>query len=67
AFRTLVPVFPSDRFCSFQYVEKPSCFLTTEYISARLTDDLSVPQVVLDQTETQEIVKRYSHCNPKLK
>lgn len=43
---------------------KPSCIITTEEIAASLPDNLAVPELVLDQAVTQEIIKRYSPENP---
>ncbi|MCY8547621.1 amino acid adenylation domain-containing protein [Bacillus vallismortis] len=66
AYLPLDPEFPADRISYMLKDAKPSCILTTEEIAARLPDDLSVPQLVLDQTVTQEIVKRYSPGNPNV-
>ncbi|PJY99311.1 non-ribosomal peptide synthetase [Bacillus vallismortis] len=66
AYLPLDPEFPADRISYMLKDAKPSCILTTEEITARLPDDLSVPQLVLDQTVTQEIVKRYSPGNPNV-
>ncbi|MCY8309497.1 amino acid adenylation domain-containing protein [Bacillus vallismortis] len=66
AYLPLDPEFPDDRISYMLKDAKPSCILTTEEIAARLPDDLSVPQLVLDQTVTQEIVKRYSPGNPNV-
>ncbi|MCI4139918.1 AMP-binding protein, partial [Bacillus vallismortis] len=60
AYLPLDPEFPADRSSYMLKDAKPSCILTTEEIAARLPDDLSVQQLVLDQTVTQEIVKLYS-------
>ncbi|MCY7853703.1 non-ribosomal peptide synthetase DhbF [Bacillus spizizenii] len=66
AYLPLDPEFPADRISYMLEDAKPSCIITTEEIAARLPDGLSVPQLVLDQTVTQEIVKRYSPDNPNV-
>ncbi|MEC0596264.1 non-ribosomal peptide synthetase DhbF [Bacillus spizizenii] len=66
AYLPLDPEFPTDRISYMLEDAKPSCIITTEEIAARLPDGLSVPQLVLDQTVTQEIVKRYSPDNPNV-
>ncbi|WP_420977009.1 amino acid adenylation domain-containing protein [Bacillus vallismortis] len=66
AYLPLDPEFPADRISYMLEDAKPSCIITTEEITARLADGLSVPQLVLDQTVTQEIVKRYSPGNPNV-
>ncbi|MCY9192530.1 non-ribosomal peptide synthetase DhbF [Bacillus spizizenii] len=66
AYLPLDPEFPADRISYMLEDAKPSCIITTEEIAARFPDGLSVPQLVLDQTVTQEIVKRYSPDNPNV-
>ncbi|APH66019.1 non-ribosomal peptide synthetase [Bacillus sp. LR_5] len=66
AYLPLDPEFPADRISYMLEDAKPSCIITTEEIATRLPDDLSIPQLVLDQTVTQEVVKRYSPDNPNL-
>ncbi|MEC1599028.1 non-ribosomal peptide synthetase DhbF [Bacillus spizizenii] len=66
AYLPLDPEFPADRISYMLEDAKSSCIITTEEIAARLPDGLSVPQLVLDQTVTQEIVKRYSPDNPNV-
>ncbi|MBK4204285.1 nonribosomal peptide synthetase DhbF [Bacillus subtilis] len=66
AYLPLDPEFPADRISYMLEDAKPSCIITTEEIATLLPDDLSVPQLVLDQTVTQEIVKRYSPDNPNV-
>ncbi|MCO4849461.1 amino acid adenylation domain-containing protein [Bacillus vallismortis] len=66
AYLPLDPEFPADRISYMLADANPSCIITTKEIAARLPDDLSVPQLVLDQTVTQEIVKRYSSDNPNV-
>ncbi|MHB9999366.1 amino acid adenylation domain-containing protein [Bacillus spizizenii] len=66
AYLPLDPEFPADRISYMLEDAKPSCIITTEEIATRLPDDLSIPQLVLDQTVTQEVVKRYSLDNPNL-
>ncbi|MFK3895464.1 non-ribosomal peptide synthetase DhbF [Bacillus subtilis] len=56
--------FPADRISYMLEDAKPSCIITTEEIAASLPDDLAVPELVLDQAVTQEIIKRYSPENP---
>ncbi|MCY7785400.1 non-ribosomal peptide synthetase DhbF [Bacillus inaquosorum] len=66
AYLPLDPEFPADRISYMLEDANPSCIITTEEIAARLPDDLSVPQLVLDQAVTQEVVKRYSPDNPNV-
>ncbi|MGG0900911.1 non-ribosomal peptide synthetase DhbF [Bacillus subtilis] len=64
AYLPLDPEFPTDRISYMLEDAKPSCIITTEEIAASLPDDLAVPELVLDQAVTQEIIKRYSPENP---
>lgn len=64
AYLPLDPEFPADRISYMLEDAKPSCIITTEEISASLPDNLAVPELVLDQAVTQEIIKRYSPENP---
>ncbi|MEC3650387.1 non-ribosomal peptide synthetase DhbF [Bacillus subtilis] len=64
AYLPLDPEFPADRISYMLEDAKPSCIITTEEIAASLPDDLAVPELVLDQAVTQEIIKRYSPENP---
>lgn len=64
AYLPLDPEFPSDRISYMLEDAKPSCIITTEEIAASLPDNLAVPELVLDQAVTQEIIKRYSPENP---
>ncbi|MCV2516328.1 non-ribosomal peptide synthetase [Bacillus subtilis] len=64
AYLPLDPEFPADRISYMLEDAKPSCIITTEEIAASLPDDLAVPELVLDQVVTQEIIKRYSPENP---
>ncbi|RPK04589.1 hypothetical protein EH11_00994 [Bacillus subtilis] len=64
AYLPLDPEFPVDRISYMLEDAKPSCIITTEEIAASLPDDLAVPELVLDQAVTQEIIKRYSPENP---
>ncbi|PNB51410.1 hypothetical protein C1X64_35690, partial [Pseudomonas sp. GW456-E7] len=66
AYLPLDPEFPADRISYMLEDANPSCIITTEEIAARLPDDLSVPQLVLDQAVTQEVLKRYSPDNPNV-
>ncbi|MCY8870985.1 non-ribosomal peptide synthetase DhbF [Bacillus inaquosorum] len=66
AYLPLDPEFPADRISYMLEDANPSCIITTEEIAARLSDDLSVPPLVLDQAVTQEVVKRYSPDNPNV-
>ncbi|MCY7981621.1 non-ribosomal peptide synthetase DhbF [Bacillus inaquosorum] len=66
AYLPLDPEFPADRISYMLEDADPSCIITTEEIAARLPDDLSVPQLVLDQAVTQEVVKCYSPDNPNV-
>ncbi|MDO8226528.1 amino acid adenylation domain-containing protein [Bacillus cabrialesii] len=66
AYLPLDPEFPADRISYMLEDAKPSCIITTEEIAARLPDNLTVPQLVLDQSFTQEVVKRYSPDNPNV-
>ncbi|OLQ49029.1 non-ribosomal peptide synthetase [Bacillus licheniformis] len=66
AYLPLDPEFPADRISYMLEDAKPSCIITTEEIAARLPDNLAVPQLVLDQSVTQEVVKRYSPDNPNV-
>ncbi|ARV46721.1 non-ribosomal peptide synthetase [Bacillus subtilis] len=66
AYLPLDPEFPADRVSYMLEDANPSCIITTEEIAARLPDDLSVPQLVLDQAVTQEVVKCYSPDNPNV-
>ncbi|MCY8055329.1 non-ribosomal peptide synthetase DhbF [Bacillus inaquosorum] len=66
AYLPLDPEFPADRVSYMLEDANPSCIITTEEIAARLPDDLAVPQLVLDQAVTQEVVKRYSPDNPNV-
>ncbi|CAN2249836.1 siderophore 2,3-dihydroxybenzoate-glycine-threonine trimeric ester bacillibactin synthetase [Bacillus subtilis] len=66
AYLPLDPEFPADRISYMLEDANPSCIITTEEIAARLPDDLAVPQLVLDQAVTQEVVKRYSPDNPNV-
>ncbi|WP_276730918.1 non-ribosomal peptide synthetase [Bacillus sp. (in: firmicutes)] len=66
AYLPLDPEFPADRISYMLEDAKPSCIITTEEIAARLPDNLAVPQLVLDQAVTQEVVKRYSPDNPNV-
>ncbi|MCY8994240.1 non-ribosomal peptide synthetase DhbF [Bacillus inaquosorum] len=66
AYLPLDPEFPADRISYMLEDANPSCIITTEEIAARLPDGLSVPQLVLDQAVTQEVVKRYSPDNPNV-
>ncbi|MFP7327691.1 non-ribosomal peptide synthetase DhbF [Bacillus subtilis] len=63
AYLPLDPEFPADRISYMLEDAKPSCIITTEEIAASLPDDLAVPELVLDQAVTQEIIKRYSPEN----
>lgn len=64
AYLPLDPEFPADRISYMLEDAKPSCIITTEEIAASLPDNLAVPELVLDQAVTQEIIKRYSPENP---
>lgn len=64
AYLPLDPEFPADRISYMLEDAKPSCIITTEEIAASLPDDLAIPELVLDQAVTQEIIKRYSPENP---
>ncbi|WJF85956.1 non-ribosomal peptide synthetase DhbF [Bacillus subtilis] len=64
AYLPLDPEFPADRISYMLEDAKPSCIITTEEIAASLPDNLDVPELVLDQAVTQEIIKRYSPENP---
>ncbi|MBA5714134.1 non-ribosomal peptide synthetase [Bacillus subtilis] len=64
AYLPLDSEFPADRISYMLEDAKPSCIITTEEIAASLPDDLAVPELVLDQAVTQEIIKRYSPENP---
>ncbi|MEK5212940.1 non-ribosomal peptide synthetase DhbF [Bacillus sp. FSL R5-0603] len=64
AYLPLDPEFPTDRISYMLEDAKPSCIITTEEIAASLPDNLAVPELVLDQAVTQEIIKRYSPENP---
>ncbi|MGG0065908.1 non-ribosomal peptide synthetase DhbF [Bacillus subtilis] len=64
AYLPLDPEFPADRISYMLEDAKPSCIITTEEIAASLPDNLAVPELVLDQAFTQEIIKRYSPENP---
>ncbi|CAF1830419.1 non-ribosomal peptide synthetase DhbF [Bacillus subtilis] len=64
AYLPLDPEFPADRISYMLEDAKPSCIITTEEIAASLPDNLTVPELVLDQAVTQEIIKRYSPENP---
>lgn len=66
AYLPLDPEFPADRISYMLEDAKPSCIITTEEIAARLPDNLAVPQLMLDQSVTQEVVKRYSPDNPNV-
>ncbi|MDU0156755.1 non-ribosomal peptide synthetase [Bacillus cabrialesii] len=66
AYLPLDPEFPADRISYMLEDAKPSCIITTEEIAACLPDNLAVPQLVLDQSVTQEVVKRYSPDNPNV-
>ncbi|MCY9373994.1 amino acid adenylation domain-containing protein [Bacillus sp. T17B1] len=66
AYLPLDSEFPADRISYMLEDAKPSYIITTEEIAARLPDDLSIPQLVLDQTVTQEAVKHYSPDNPNV-
>ncbi|KJJ40983.1 diguanylate cyclase [Bacillus subtilis] len=66
AYLPLDPEFPADRISYMLEDAKPSCIITTEEIAARLPDNLAVPQLVLDQAVTQEVIKRYSPDNPNV-
>lgn len=63
AYLPLDPEFPADRISYMLEDAKPSCIITTEEIAASLPDNLAVPELVLDQAVTQEIIKRYSPEN----
>lgn len=63
AYLPLDPEFPAGRISYMLEDAKPSCIITTEEIAASLPDDLAVPELVLDQAVTQEIIKRYSPEN----
>lgn len=64
AYLPLDPEFPADRISYMLEDAKPSCIITTEDIAASLPDDLAIPEIVLDQAVTQEVIKRYSPENP---
>ncbi|UQZ59602.1 non-ribosomal peptide synthetase [Bacillus subtilis] len=64
AYLPLDPEFPADRISYMLEDSKPSCIITTKEIAASLPDNLAVPELVLDQAVTQEIIKRYSPENP---
>ncbi|MCY8928248.1 non-ribosomal peptide synthetase DhbF [Bacillus subtilis] len=64
AYLPLDPEFPADRISYMLEDAKPSCIITTEEIAASLPDNLAVPELVLDQAVTQEIIKCYSPENP---
>lgn len=64
AYLPLDPEFPADRISYMLEDAKPSCIITTEEIAASLPDYLAIPELVLDQAVTQEIIKRYSPENP---
>ncbi|MEC1795758.1 amino acid adenylation domain-containing protein [Bacillus mojavensis] len=66
AYLPLDPEFPADRISYMLKDAKPSCMITTEEIAATLPDDITAPQLVLDQPVTKEIVKRYSADNPNV-
>ncbi|MEI1422792.1 amino acid adenylation domain-containing protein [Bacillus cabrialesii] len=66
AYLPLDPEFPGDRISYMLEDANPSCIITTMEIAARLPDNLAVPQLVLDQAVTQEVVKRYSPDNPNV-
>ncbi|WP_416722721.1 non-ribosomal peptide synthetase DhbF [Bacillus stercoris] len=66
AYLPLDPEFPADRISYMLEDAKPSCIITTEEIAASLPDDLAVPELVLDQAVTQEVLKRYSPDNPNV-
>ncbi|WIL35255.1 non-ribosomal peptide synthetase DhbF [Bacillus stercoris] len=66
AYLPLDPEFPADRISYMLEDAKPLCIITTEEIAASLPDDLAVPELVLDQAVTQEVLKRYSPDNPNV-
>ncbi|AXC54206.1 non-ribosomal peptide synthetase [Bacillus spizizenii] len=66
AYLPLDPEFPADRISYMLEDANPSCIITTEEIAASLPDNLAVPELVLDQAVTQEIIKCYSPENPEV-